>query len=59
MAEISLKTLTDDILLMVRNNNISESEDFSRAHIHAWIKQYAARLWKEELDKRKDMRKSG
>ena len=59
MAKISLKTITDDILLMVRNNNISESEDFSRAHIHAWIKQYAARLWKEELDKRKAMRKSG
>ena len=59
MAKISLKTITDDILLMVRNNNISESEDFSRAHIHAWIKQYVARLWKEELDKRKAMRKSG
>jgi hypothetical protein len=31
MAKISLKTITDDILLLVRNNNISESEDLSRA----------------------------
>ena len=53
MTQISLKTITDDILLMVRNNNISESEDFSRAHIHAWIKAYASKLWNDELDKRK------
>ena len=59
MAEISLKTLTDDILLMVRNNNISESEDFSRSHIHAWINAYRAKLWKDELDKRKMARKAG
>jgi hypothetical protein len=31
MKKISLKELIDDILLLVRNNNISESEDFSRA----------------------------
>ena len=52
-AKISLKTITDDILLMVRNNNISESEDFSRPHIHAWIKAYKNQIWKEELDRRK------
>uniref|UniRef100_A0AAU8B7E5 Uncharacterized protein n=1 Tax=Dulem virus 42 TaxID=3145760 RepID=A0AAU8B7E5_9CAUD len=27
----SLRALIDDILLIVRNNNISESEDLSRA----------------------------
>lgn len=59
MAKISLKTITDDILLMVRNNNISESEDFSRAHIHAWINAYAAKVWKDELDRRKMARKAG
>ena len=53
MAKISLKTLNDDILLMVRNNNISESEDLSRSQIHAWIKAYKNQLWKEERDKRK------
>jgi hypothetical protein len=30
MASISLKEFIDDILLLVRNNNISESEDLSR-----------------------------
>lgn len=59
MAKISLKTLTDDILLIVRNNNISESEDFSRAHIHAWIKAYKNQIWKEELDKKKLLAKQG
>lgn len=53
MAKISLKTLTDDILLIVRNNNISESEDFSRSHIHAWIKAYKNQIWKEERDRKK------
>lgn len=53
ISKISLKTITDDILLIVRNNNISESEDFSRAHIHAWIKAYKNQIWKEELDRRK------
>ena len=59
MAKISLRTLTDDILLIVRNNNISESEDFSRAHIHAWIKAYKNQIWKEELDKKKLLAKQG
>jgi hypothetical protein len=31
MKKISLKEITDDILLLVRNNYISESEDLSRA----------------------------
>lgn len=53
MAKISLKTITDDILLLVRNNNISESEDLSRAQIHAWVKAYKNQIWKEERDRRK------
>lgn len=47
----SLRTLIDDILLMIRNNNISESEDFSRAQIRAWIMQYKALLIKQAHDK--------
>jgi hypothetical protein len=31
MTYTSLKEIIDDILLLVRNNNISESEDLSRA----------------------------
>ena len=53
MAKISLKTITDDILLLVRNNNISESEDLSRSQIHAWIKAYKNQIWKEERDRKK------
>ena len=55
MAKISLKTITDDILLLVRNNNISESEDLSRAQIHAWIKQYKHKLLKDERDRKKQL----
>lgn len=53
MATISLKTITDDILLLVRNNNISESEDLSRSQIHSWVKAYKNKIWKEEQDKKK------
>ena len=48
----SLRTLIDDILLIVRNNNISESEDFSRSQIAAWVMHYKALLAKEEHDKK-------
>ena len=57
MAKISLRVLTDDILLLVRNNNISESEDLSRGHIHSWIKAYKNQLWKQERDRLKQLAK--
>lgn len=53
MAKISLREIIDDILLLVRNNNISESEDLSREQIHVWVKAYRRQIWKEELDRRK------
>lgn len=59
MAKISLKTITDDILLLVRNNNISESEDLSRAQIHSWIKAYKHKIWKEEKDRKKELARQG
>jgi hypothetical protein len=40
VAKISLKEIIDDILLLVRNNNISESEDLSRAQIASWVNAY-------------------
>jgi len=46
----SLREIIDDILLIARNSNISESEDFSRAHIAAWIDHYRRMLWKKHLD---------
>lgn len=51
MKMFSLRTLIDDILLMVRNNNISESEDLSRDQIASWIIQYKAYFAKKEADK--------
>ena len=53
MGYISLTTIIDDILLLVRNNNISESEDLSRAQIAAWVKGYRRKLHKERLDQLK------
>ena len=53
MAYITLRSLVDDILLMVRNNNISESEDLSRAQIRLWIKAYRYQLIKQRLDQQK------
>lgn len=47
----SLKSIIDDILLIVRNNNISESEDLSRSQIASWIFSYKAQLLKEREEK--------
>lgn len=49
MKMFSLRTIIDDILLIVRNNNISESEDLSRAQISAWVMQYRAYLSKKQI----------
>lgn len=46
----TLREIIDDILLIVRNSNISESEDLSRAHIAAWVNHYRRMLWKKHLD---------
>lgn len=57
MIQISLRDIVDDILLLVRNNNISESEDLSRAQIISWIKAYKSRLHRERLDQLKEQAK--
>ena len=57
MVGISIRDITDDILLLVRNNNISESEDLSREQIHVWVKAYRHKIWKEEKDRRELMNK--
>lgn len=53
-AKTSLREIIDDILLIARNSNISESEDFSRAHIAAWVDHYRRMLWKKHLDELKE-----
>ena len=50
----SLRTVIDDILLIVRNNNISESEDLSRDQVRAWVIAYKAYLAKKKEDKDKE-----
>ena len=50
MELFSLRSVIDDILLLVRNNNISESEDLSRAQIAAWILAYRAAIIKAKRD---------
>ena len=45
--------------MLIRNNYISESEDLSRAQIHLWVKAYRRQIWKEELDKRKELARLG
>jgi hypothetical protein len=50
MIKISLRDIVDDILLIVRNNNISESEDFSRGSIISWVKAYKGKLHKDRMD---------
>lgn len=55
MALFTLNTLIDDILLIVRNNNISESEDLSRAQIEQWIHHYRAQLIKQDQSKGYDI----
>lgn len=59
MNKTSLREIIDDILLLVRNNNISESEDLSRAQIAAWVNHYRRMLWKKHLDELKDKEEQG
>lgn len=47
MNTFSLRTIIDDIMLIVRNNNISESEDLSRAQVQSWVMHYRALLIKQ------------
>lgn len=54
MTYISLREFIDDILLIVRNNNISESEDLSRHQIATWIRAYKQMILKDRLDKQKE-----
>ena len=58
MAYISLQEVIDDLLLLIRNNYISESEDLSRAQIESWVKTYRQQLWRERKDYLRDQIKS-
>ena len=52
---MSLNNIVDDILLIVRNNNLCESEHLSRIQIEMWIAQYRSILIRQDLDKGRDI----
>lgn len=52
---MSLNQLIDNILLIARNSNITESEHLSRIQIEKWIIAYRAMLIKQDLDKGRDV----
>lgn len=54
MKLFTLRSVIDDILLMIRNNNVSESEDFSRAQIALWVLAYKNAILKNKQDKNKE-----
>lgn len=52
---MSLNELIDNILLIARNSNITESEHLSRIQIEKWIIAYRAMLIKQDVDKGRDI----
>ena len=58
MKLFTLRSVVDDILLMIRNNNVSESEDFSRTQIALWVLAYKNAILKKRQDKAKEDKKN-
>lgn len=54
----TLDSIIDDILLELRNHNISESEPVSRIQIEQWVVQYRSILIKQDIDKGRDINPS-
>lgn len=52
---MTLNEMVDNILLIARNSNISESEHLSRIQIEKWIIAYRAMLIKQDIDKGRDI----
>lgn len=52
---MTLNELVDNILLIARNSNITESEHLSRIQIEKWIIAYRAMLIKQDIDKGRDI----
>lgn len=53
MTNITLRQFVDDIYLIIRNNNISESEDLSRKQVILWIKAWKQYFIKQRIDQQK------
>lgn len=54
----TINTIIDDIMLILRNNNISESDSLSRIQIEQWINHYRSILIKQDVDKGRDVNPS-
>ena len=52
---MSLNNLIDNILQIIRNNNVAESEHISRRQIELWINYYRAYLIKQWVDKDREI----
>lgn len=52
---MTLNELVDNILLIARNSNITESEHLSRIQVEKWIIYYRAQLIKQNIDKGRDI----
>lgn len=52
---MSLSNLIDNILQIMRNNNVAESEHISRHQISLWIHYYRAYLIKQWIDKDREI----
>lgn len=50
---ISLDKIVQDLLLIIRGSNISQSEPISKRQIEEWVHQYRAFLLKQDIDKGK------
>lgn len=53
--DMSLNEMIDNILLIARNSNITESEHLSRVQVEKWIISYRAMLIKQDIDKGRDV----
>lgn len=52
---MTLNEMIDNILLIARNSNVTESEHLSRIQIEKWIVAYRAMLIKQDIDKGRDI----
>lgn len=52
---MTLDEITDNILQIARNNNVTESEHLSRRQIQLWIHYYRAFMIKQWIDKEREL----
>lgn len=53
MEFVTLNTIINDLLNIIRGSNVSDSETISKRQIENWIHEYRAKLLKQDLDKGK------